>query len=227
MQSHADRYTYVPYIGLFFAVAWALGDIATGWKPGRLLLGPASAGAVAVLAALSYAQVATWKTSEQLWSHAVAVDAGNAKAHNSLGAIYGNTGRVQEAEIQFKEALRLRPDMTEGLHILPNLGRSLVGQGKLAEGIPYLERARELKPQDGALASELGFAYLGVNRQADAIGAWRDAVRLNPELERTWFALGITLAANGRVAEARQAFGEVVRINPSRQDARIALERLR
>ncbi len=202
MQSHADRYTYVPYIGLFVALAWAAGEIAARSAPVRAVVAATAVAAIAVLSLAAHAQAATWRTSEVLWSHAIEVMPDNAKAHNSLGAIYGNTGRVKEAEVQFKEALRLRPDLTEGLHIYPNLGRSLAAQGKLAEAIPYLERARQLKPDDAGLASELGFAYLGVDRTTDAIAAFRNAVRLNPQLEQTWFVLGITLAAGGRIAEA-------------------------
>ena len=84
-----------------------------------------------------------------------------------------------------------------------------------------------MKPDDAALASELGFAYLGVNRPADAVRAWRGAVRLDPKLEQTWFALGISLAAEGRVADARGAFGHVLEINPNRREAAFALERLK
>jgi protein O-mannosyl-transferase len=227
MQSHADRYTYVPYIGLFIGVAWGLGVLA---ERGRMLqTAVATLGIVAIvsLAVAAHTQAATWRNSEVLWSHAIAVHPGNAKAHNSLGAIYGNTGRIEQAEREFKEALRLRPDLREGLHIFPNLARSLVAQGKLSEAIPYLERARQLKPEDAALASELGNAYLGVDRPNDAMRAWRDAVRLNPQLEDTWFMLGIALAAGGNFSEARQAFTEVLRINPARKDAAMALQRLR
>jgi len=227
MQSHADRYTYVPYIGLFIALAWSLGILAERGRTVRAAVATFGVLAVASLAYVAHAQTATWRTSEVLWSHAIAVDPGNAKAHNSLGAIYGNTGRIQQAEREFKEALRLRPDMREGLHIFPNLGRSLVAQGKLSEAIPYLERARQLKPDDATLASELGNAYLGLDRTSDAMRAWRDAVRLNPQLEDTWFMLGIALAAGGNFAEARHAFSEVLRINPARKDAAMALQRLR
>ena len=227
MQSHADRYTYVPYIGLFIAVAWSLGVLAERTRVMRFAVVTLGAAAVVALGFIAHAQTATWRTSEVLWSHAIAVDPGNAKAHNSLGAIYGNTGRVQQAEAEFKEALRLRPDMREGLHIFPNLGRSLVAQGKLAEAIPYLERARQLKPDDAALANEVGYAYLGLDRTSDAVRAWRDAVRLNPQLEDTWFVLGMTLAAGGNFNDARRAFTEVLRINPARKDAAGALQRLR
>jgi Flp pilus assembly protein TadD len=227
MQSHADRYTYVPYVGLFIALAWSLGVLGERGRAVRAAMATAGVLAIASLAVVAHTQTATWRTSEVLWSHAIAVDPGNAKAHNSLGAIYGNTGRIQQAEREFKEALRLRPDMREGLHIFPNLGRSLVAQGKLAEAIPYLERAWQLKPDDAALASELGNAYLGLDRTSDAMRVWRDAVRLNPQLEDTWFMLGIALAAGGNFVEARHAFSEVLRINPARKDAAMALQRLR
>ena len=227
MQSHADRYTYVPYIGLFIAVAWSLGGLAKRGHIVRAAVVTFGVAAITSLAFVAHAQTATWRTSEVLWSHAIAVDPGNAKAHNSLGAIYGNTGRIPQAEREFKEALRLRPDMREGLHIFPNLGRSLVAQGKLSEAIPYLERARQLKPDDAALANEMGNAYLGVDRPSDALRAWQDAVRLNPQLEDTWVVIGITQAAGGNLVEARRAFTEVLRINPARKDAAMALQRLR
>ena len=227
MQSHADRYTYVPYIGLFIALAWSLGVLAERGLMLRAAVATFGIAAILSLAVAAHAQTATWRNSEVLWSHAIAVDPGNAKAHNSLGAIYGNSGRIPQAEREFKEALRLRPDMREGLHIFPNLGRALVAQGKLSEAIPYLERARELKPEDAALATELGNAYLGVDRTTDAMRAWRDAVRLNPQLGDTWFMLGIAHAAGGNISEARHAFNEALRINPARQDAAMALQRLR
>jgi protein O-mannosyl-transferase len=225
--SHADRYTYVPYIGLFITIAWLAGSLAQRSLVARVLTIVMSVGAVITLSVVARAQTATWRSSEALWTHAITVTRGNAKAHNLLGAIYGNTGRVREAEAQFKEALRLRPDLTEGLHILPNLGRALMAQGKLTEAIQYLERARQLKPADANLAHELGMAYLGTNRPAAAISAWRDAVRLNPQLEDTWFVLGISLAAAGRIPDARHALTEVLRINPDRADAAAALQRLR
>lgn len=227
MQSHADRYTYVPYIGLFIAIAWGAAALAGHSSGAKRAAAAAGLAAIAACAVVAHAQVKTWRNSEALWTHAISAVPGNAKAHNSLGAIYGNTGRVAEAEAQFKEALRLRPDLTEGLHIYPNLGRSLVAQGKLAEAIPYLERARQLKPDDAGVASELGMAYLGLDRIPDAINAWRTSLRLNPKQEHLWFMLGISLAAGGQAAEARHAFTEVLRLNPGRQDAVIALQRLR
>jgi len=227
MQAHADRYTYVPYIGLFVAWVWSAPAIAR--RIGLSCRATDAVGAALLLPLLwlTHQQAGTWRTSETLWTHAITVNPDNAKAHNSLGAIYGNTGRVHEAEVQFKEALRLQPDLREGLHIYPNLGRALLAQGKVVEAVPYLERARQLKPDDADLAQEMGLAYLGADRPPDAIRAFRDAVRLNPQLEQSWFVLGVALAASGRIADARHAFNEVLRINPGREDAAIALQRLR
>jgi Flp pilus assembly protein TadD len=217
----------VPYIGLFIAIVWLLHELTSRLAYGRWMAGVAGAAAIVLLAVQAHEQTATWRNSEALWTHAVQVTQGNARAHNLLGAVYGNTGRVKDAEVQFKEALRLRPDLGERIHIYPNLARALVAQGKVDEALPIFQEARAIKPQDAALANEAGFAYLGANRFEEAITAWRDAVRLDPKLEQAWFALGMTLAAGGRVTDARQAFAEVLRLNPSRQDAAAALERLR
>ena len=226
-QALADRYTYVPYIGLFVAVVW--GVRAIGDRLGVSTQVPQAVGVVvvAMLAVQAHTQAATWRTSEALWSHAVAVTRENALAHNKLGAIYGNSGREADAIVQFKEALRLRPDASEAKHILPNLGRALMSQGQVAEAIPYLERARPLNPDRADIHHQLALAYATASRPDDAIASWREAVRVDPQMQDAWFLLGVTFAASGRIDDARQSFNEVLRINPGHRDAQMALAQLR
>jgi Flp pilus assembly protein TadD len=226
-QSHADRYTYVPFIGLFIALAWTTQWISRRWNiPCRIFDAAGAALGIAV-AVLAWQQAAHWRTSEALWTHTVAVTDRNARAHNLLGAIYANSGRIELAEAEFKAAMASGPDLAEGLHIVPNLGRVLMARGKPAEALPYLERARTMKPGDARILHELGTAYMSLSRNAEAIGAWQEAVRVEPNSTNTWFLLGMTLAAEGQVAGARHAFSEVLRIDPSRQDAAQALAKLR
>lgn len=226
-QSHADRYTYVPFIGIFIAIAWTMQAASRKWNiPCRVF---DVAGAIVAIAAglVAWQQTTHWRTSEALWIHTVSVTERNARAHNLLGAIYANSGRIELAETQFKAALASNPDTAEGLHIIPNLGRVLMARGKPVEALPLLERARSMKPREAWIAHELGMAYFALNRNADALRSWQDAVRLEPDSTNTWFIMGIALAADGRIPEAREAFTQVLRIDPSRQDAAQALAKLR
>jgi len=225
-QALADRYTYVPYIGLFVVIAWGGRAFALRRHVGPVLLRVVSAAIVVALGAVAFAQTRTWANSESMWLRAVTVTTGNTWAHNSLGVIYGNRGDTEAALPHFREALRLNPDLSEARNIYANLGHALIVQGKVAEALPNLLRAKELNPERADVCNELGLAYFGLDRKEEALAAWREAVRINPQFEAAYFTMGIVLAGDHRVDEARHAFLEVLRINPTRKDAQDALKAL-
>jgi tetratricopeptide (TPR) repeat protein len=140
--------------------------------------------------------------------------------------IYARAGDSEGAATQFREALRLRPDLTDARLVFPNLGLALMAQGRVEEAIPYLERACQLNPRDAVLRHRLALAYFGLNRTADAIAAWQEAVRIDPNFEEAYFTMGMILAANKRIPEAREALTQVLRLNPGRLDAAQALKAL-
>jgi len=222
----ADRYTYVPYIGVLVAVAWGGRALAMRLHLTSAFLRVAAFAIVIAAAVVAHAQVATWESSEGIWLQAALSTKNNARAHNELGVIYGNAGHPEDAVLQFREALRLQPDISDARNIYPNLGRALMSQGQVADAIPYLERAVTLNPNIADYRHQLALAYFGVKRNAEAVTSWRDAVRLDPKFEEAWFTMGMVLAGDRRIDEARRAFAEVLRINPSRKDARQALEGL-
>jgi tetratricopeptide (TPR) repeat protein len=224
--AYADRYTYIPYIGLLTAVAWLATSLATRVGLNRMALGGIGLGVVVALAYGAHAQAATWRNAETMWVQAVAVTKNNARGHNLLGVIYARRGEAPRATAEFQLALQSDPDPSEARLIEPNLGRSLMAEGKVADAVPHLIRAIQYQPQRADLIHELGLAYAGLGRNADALAAWQQAVRVNPNFEEPYYAMGIVLAAEHRTAEAVRAFQEVVRINPSRTDARDALRSL-
>jgi Flp pilus assembly protein TadD len=226
VQALADRYTYLPFVGLFVAIAWGADALVTRLHVPRLV--PAAAGAVAVItwAIVAHQQVSVWASAETLWRHAVDVVPQSSRAHNSLGVAYGNSGRTAEAAEQFKIAAGLQLDVETAQDLFPNLGRALMSQGKISEAIPVLERARQVSPDRPDVWHQLGLAYFGANRKDDAMEAWKTAVRLNPRSDESFFMMGVVLAADRRFDEARQAFTQVLAINPSRQDARDMLKAL-
>jgi tetratricopeptide (TPR) repeat protein len=224
--AYADRYTYIPYIGLLSAIAWLATAVAARRGISRVVLGGIGLVVVLALAYGAYAQAATWRNAETMWVQAVGVTKNNARGHNLLGVIYARRGEAPKATAEFQIALNSDPDRSEAQLIEPNLGRSLMAEGKVAEAVPHLVRAIQYQPQRADLRHELGLAYAGLGQNADAIAAWQEAVRVNPNFEQPYYAMGIVLAAEHRTAEAVRAFQEVVRINPSRTDAREALRSL-
>ena len=225
-QAYADRYTYVPYIGLFIAIAWSVVAF-TGrrrWPP--VLIGATGLAVLLAFAVMAHAQTATWRNAETMWLQAVRVTTNNARAHDQLGVIYAQRGEIARASTEFQLALQASPDPSDERFIEPNLGRSLAAQGKVAEAVPHLLRAIQYQPDQAEFRHQLALAYVGLDRRDEALAAWREAVRINPNYEEAYFGMAIVLAGAHRNAEAIQALQEVLRINPSRTDARDAIRSL-
>jgi len=219
----ADRYTYLPYVGVLIAIAWGGRALAMRMHATPAFLRVTAAGLVIALAVVAHLQAATWVTSEGIWLRAVTSTRNNARAHNALGSVYGNAGQADEAIVQFRAALRLRPDVSDARVIYANLGRALMSKGEAEEALPFLERAIALNPERADIRHDAALACFALTRTEDALAHWREAIRLNPQFEDAHFTMGMVLAGERRRDEARRAFQEVLRINPSRQDAQAAL----
>ena len=161
--SHADRYTYVPLIGIFTLLVWGACDLTkalalSGWHrvgSGRLV--------ICLCVALSRQQLGCWQDGETLFRHAIAATQDNEPMHKNLGTVLVGQGRVDEAIDQFREAIRLNPE-SAGVH--DNLGAALAKQGKLDEAISHLREAIRLDPGCGDAHNNLG-AVLGRLGQLD------------------------------------------------------------
>jgi tetratricopeptide (TPR) repeat protein len=167
-QALADRYAYLPLVGVFLALAWGIAAAAARWRRAGVALGTAAALAVVALIPVARRQVAVWKDSASLFGHAVEVTGGSAIAYNGLGVVAGQARRYAEAAELFRKAVRLQPAFTIGWS---NLGNALTGLRD-----PEAERAYEtairLKPDSPSFHFNLGMYYLGIGDVARA-----DAVR--------------------------------------------------
>lgn len=199
VQARADRYAYLPQIGLYLLVAWGSVDLLRGWRGRRLVLGMASGLALGGLALAARAQTAYWKDSIRLWQHAVDVNPRNALAHDSLGVAFGERGQSDEAIRQFHEAIRLEPDYAD-FHF--NLGVVLTQRGNLAEAIQHFERALQLKPGSVDAHNSLGTALAQQGQLGEAIQHFERALRLEPDNAGTHCNLAIALVQHGKPAEA-------------------------
>jgi len=173
----ADRYTYLPLIGLFIMIAWGMTDLLAPRRFGRTLL---TIGAIAVVMALippARAQVAYWVDAEHLFRRAVAVTERNYLAHNNLGAALASKGCVDEALRHYREALAIRPRYPEALF---NAGSALAAQGHYAEAEAYYRSALEIHPGLSEAHNNLAIALTMQGKMHDAIRHFRTALHLRP-----------------------------------------------
>jgi len=210
-QAMADRFTYIPLIGIFIIVAWGVPEFMLAGRARRVLLPAAAAASIAVCVIVARAQASTWATSETMWRHAIAVTSDNAHAHTALGALLADEGHAAEAMTEKAEALRINPDDPDANN---EMGVLLEQQGRHGEAIGTLSKALAENPAYAEAHHNLGVALVSEGHTPEAIAQFSEALRLDPELPKTENALGLTLAHEGRLDEALAHFSEAVRLNP-------------
>ena len=156
-QAMADRYTYIPLIGLFVAVAWGGAEIAGRWRNGLPAAAGVAAATLAVLSMLTVAQLRIWHNSYDLYSHALTVVERNWLAHNNMGILLAQQNRTGEAINHFRESLRIFPNQVTGYR---NLGNAYQAVGDNGAAIEAFREALRLDPNDVESHFRLGYAYL-------------------------------------------------------------------
>lgn len=215
-QPRADRYTYIPLIGLFVLLAWAIPELLGRWRHRGLALPAAALLAIAACAVTARAQVQRWRSSVALWQHALRVTHENYRAHHNLGHALAKQGRASEAIAHYAEALRLKPDSAETHN---NLGHAMAEQCKASEAIAHYAEALRLQPDYQEAHNNLGVALLGQGKADGAIRHLSEALRIEPDLPEAHNNLGVALAAQGRTDEAVRHFSEALRIKSDYPDA--------
>lgn len=211
VQSIADRYLYIPSIGLFVLLAWGVADLTAGWARRTL---PLAAGAAAVLTACALAtgrQLLYWLDTESLFRHTLAVTQGNYLACNSLGFFFAQQGQHGLAKQCYQSAIEIAPNYAGARN---NLGATLVHQQQYEEAIATLEGALSIDPQSAETHSNLGAALFCVGKTGEAIEHLRQAIHLKPEHALAHFNLGNALLERNQWAEAAEEFRLTIALNP-------------
>jgi tetratricopeptide (TPR) repeat protein len=209
-QSMADRYTYIPAIGLFLALAWVGAESIASRPTARWA---AWAGAAAVLIACvitSQAQLLHWHNTDTLFRHALAVTTNNYVAANDLGFYYADQRAPELAKKYYRLAIQMNPKYQ---HAYNNLGCVLIDQGRLTEAKTNLEAALKLDPTLADAYSNLGTVCFRLGQQDEAIDRYREALRLRPNYALAHHNLANVLAGKNQIQDAEQHYREALRLN--------------
>ena len=181
----ADRYYYVPSIGLFVALVFGLSDLAAGLGIHRIIIGALAVAALSILACLTAVQIGRWRNNVSLFQYSSSVTPENRMIENNLGTVLGASGRYDEAAAHFGKALRTKSDFLEVISdsdIRENLGLLLARQGKATEAMEQLNEALRLNPNNAEAHDTLGVLLLRSGRAEESILHFSTAIRLKPEL---------------------------------------------
>jgi tetratricopeptide (TPR) repeat protein len=177
-QSMADRYVYVPYIGLFIILAWGAPDILKRWHYRSVFFPLIMLVILSMLGCLAWRQLEYWKDAETVFRHAVEVTEGNYLAHNNLGAALARKGKFDAALIQYEETLRIKPQHVDALF---NRGEALTALGRLTEAERSYEDALRVKPDLAEAHNNLGIIMASRGKVDEAAFHFVAALRIRPD----------------------------------------------
>jgi tetratricopeptide (TPR) repeat protein len=216
-QSLADRYTYLPLIGLFIMISWGVAELMSARPQKRLLTALAAGVIVTTLAVLTWRQVQLWPDNETLYRHTLAVTSNNYVIQTNLGYALSKLGRRAEAMEHLNEALRIEPTFFEAQN---SLGVVLAEDKKPAEALKHFEIAVRSNPNSPKVHANLGAALFTLGRPKEAVTHLQEALRLDPTYPNGSFNLGIILLSQGKNSEALQRLEEAVSLPPDSADVR-------
>jgi Flp pilus assembly protein TadD len=211
LQVMADRFLYLPQIGLCMALVWGAAHIAGHGRYRRWLCAAVSALVVAGLMARAWQQTSYWRNSETLWTHTLACTSHNPRAHNSLGTALAGRGQFDEAIDHYRKALEIMPDYVKA-HT--NLGAALAGRGQFDEAIAHYRKALEITPDDATAHNNLGNVLADRGQVEQAIIHYRKALEIKPDDVDAHNNLGRALAGRGQVDEAIAHYRKALEIRP-------------
>src|SRR5437667_7084143 len=227
-QVRADRYTYLPQIGLYLLVAWGGMELFQRWHRSREGLAAAAVLVIMALTTRSYLQTSCWRDTETLWRHAIASTSNNYIAHTNLAQNLTHSGRFTEAIAECQEALKIKPDFAAahnnlGVALLRNKqsGDGALGHdGAVDEAIEHYRKALQINPDFTQAHKNLGIAFLRKEQMEEAIAQFQKTLELEPNDAQAEFSLGSAFLQRREVDEAIAHYQKAVEIRPDYAEAR-------
>jgi tetratricopeptide (TPR) repeat protein len=216
IQAMADRYTYVPLIGLFIIIAWTVPYLAKNWKSKKILLTTATGILLLALMMSSWTQLQHWKNNVTLFEHAINVTTNNYLAHDNLGNVLAQQGKIDEAINHYDSALRIKSNSANTHN---NLAVALLGLGRIDEAIAHYRMALQYQSNSPEIHNNLGVSLARRGQIDEAIAHYSIALRLKADYEEAYNNLGNALARQGKLDEAAAQFSRALEIRPNYPDA--------
>jgi len=218
--AHADRYTYLPQIGLYLAVTWGMSEMSASLRHRRLVLGGLSAAVIVALTICARVQASYWRDSESLWRHAIACTPDNYMAYSNLGNALLKNEQTDEAMSTYKKAMEINPKYAVPYY---NMGLALFQKGEVDEAITYYQKAIENNPEYAEPENNLGNALLQKGEIDHAISHYRRAAELKPGLADISYNLGGALLQKGDMDGAVASYQKALEIQPDYAEAHCKL----
>jgi protein O-mannosyl-transferase len=220
----ADRYTYLPLIGIFVIIAWGVPDLLKKWHYKKNVLKVSAGILILTLMLITWIQVSHWKSSITVFTHAVKVTDKKypnfAIAHNNLGsALFNNHStpkNVEEAISHYKKAIKLKPDYPEAHS---NLGAVAFYQNRFDEAISHYKKAIKLNPDYAEAYNSLGLVFLSVGEMVEAVSHYKKAIKLNPDYAEAHSNLGDMMFAEGKNKIAISLYRTAIKLKPDFYEA--------
>jgi len=219
-QARADRYMYIPSIGLSIALIWGFDALTRFWRRRFQVLILPSISLLTACLFCTRIQAGYWHDSEKLFRYSVALDPKNYVAYNCLGRALDELNRKDEAIRCFQEAVRLAPGFAGSRY---NLGTLLISQGKNEEAIPHLQAAVKLFPADANAHQNLGYAYFTQGKLQLATSEYAESAALDPENAAFRLVLGSILLKQSRWSDAASVLSDSIKLDPNCAEANRSL----
>ncbi len=210
--ARADRYTYLPHIGLYIMAIWGSAALFGRSRAGRYILGGAALILIAALLSRTQAQTSYWHDSATLWTHALQVNPENYVAHSELGLVLAENGKIESAIRHFEKAVVIQPMYTDAYN---NLGTALSRTGHTRAAIVLYEKALALDAEQPQVQDNLGIAFAQNGQLDEALPHLRKAIELKPDFAEAYSNLGQALSRQGRTDEALPEFLKALEITPN------------
>ena len=220
VQARADRYTYLPHIGLYILIAWAAKDLFASRRHRRLALGASAVLVITVLGALARTQTSYWRDNESLWKHTLACTSRNNVALTNVGAYLLETGRVDEGMADLQKALGID---SNDVYAHNDIGKAFLDMGRAAEAIAHFQKAMDINPNVAAVHNNLADAFLRTGQAKAALAHMRRALEIDPNYFEAWKNLRTALGQPGQEDEAISYYLNALEVNSHNADAHNSL----
>lgn len=217
VQATADRYTYVPLVGVSIIVAWGIPDLLKKWHYRNAALAALAFLMLSSISVITWKQVKYWKDSVVLFTRAVEVTTNNPIMQNNLGNALEDQGRLDEAISHYAEALRIDPGLADSYN---NIGLALTKLGRPDEAIPNFFKAIGINSSHAAAHYNLGTLLASQGKLDEAIYQFRECVRIKPDYAKAYNNLGNALLFRGKIDEAIDSYRQALRLKPDYTMAR-------